>query len=197
MPILGIIASQITGHLNNNSYESIATVNVSSGGASTVSFSSIPGTYKHLQIRGFSQTNRPIYTTDNALMLLGNGSIDTGANYSKHSLYSDYQNGSAVYADGSANSSDINAIFTTTGVASAFGACVIDILDYSNTNKYKTIRSLSGADANGTVALYNPSVGIASGSWRSTSAVTNIRFSPVTGTGFNQYTSFALYGVKG
>ena len=34
------------------SYESIATTTVGSGGASSITFSSIPATYAHLQIRG-------------------------------------------------------------------------------------------------------------------------------------------------
>jgi hypothetical protein len=49
MPILGIIASsKLTV---SNSYESIATTTVGSGGSATVTFSSIPATYKHLQVR--------------------------------------------------------------------------------------------------------------------------------------------------
>jgi hypothetical protein len=52
MPILGIIASAITGNLVTTSYESIETVTVGSGGSATVlTFSSIPATYTHLQIR--------------------------------------------------------------------------------------------------------------------------------------------------
>ena len=54
MPILGVIASQITGHLSTNSFESIQTVTVGSGGQSSISFSSIPSTYKHLQLRCFA-----------------------------------------------------------------------------------------------------------------------------------------------
>ena len=49
MPILGIMASQISGHLSNPSYESIATYTVGAGGSSTMVFSSIPQTYKHLE----------------------------------------------------------------------------------------------------------------------------------------------------
>jgi hypothetical protein len=48
-PMLGIMASQISGHLSNTAYESIATVDASS--SSSVTFSSIVGTYTHLQVR--------------------------------------------------------------------------------------------------------------------------------------------------
>lgn len=178
-------------------YDALATVTVPSGGAASIEFAGIPTGYKHLQIRGINQTNRTTYNTDNAIMLLGNGSIDTGANYSKHSLFSDYQNGSVVYADGTANASNMSGfLFTTTGVSGAFGVFVIDILDYANTSKYKTVKALSGADGNGTVAGYNSSVGLASGGWRNTAAITNIRLAPQLGTLFNQHSTFALYGVK-
>lgn len=177
-------------------YDALSTVTVPSGGVASVTFAGIPTGYKHLQIRGITQTNRTTYTTDNAYLSVGNGTIDTGANYSKHNLYSDFQNGSAVYADATTNATDACNIFTTTGVASAFGGFVMDILDYADSNKYKTIRTLSGADANGTVAGYNPSVGLASGSWRSFSAITTIRFTPLTGTLFNQHSQFTLYGVR-
>jgi hypothetical protein len=53
MPILGIIASAITGNLVTTSYESIETVTVGSGGSATVTFSSIPATYTHLQIKRY------------------------------------------------------------------------------------------------------------------------------------------------
>jgi hypothetical protein len=53
-PMLGIMASQISGHLVTNSYESIQTVTVSTATPS-ITFSSIPATYKHLQIRGLEE----------------------------------------------------------------------------------------------------------------------------------------------
>jgi len=75
--------------------------------------------------------------------------------------------------------------------ASIFGVTVTDILDYKDTNKYTTIRVLTGYDTNGAgdVLLY-------SGNWRSTSAVTSIVLFPASGN-FNQYSQFALYGIKG
>jgi len=64
----------------------------------------------------------------------------------------------------------------------------MDIFDYSNTNKFKTSRELGGYDLNG-----SGGVGFISGNFRSTSAITSIAFA---GTTFQQYSSFALYGVK-
>jgi hypothetical protein len=78
-----------------------------------------------------------------------------------------------------------------------FGAGIVDILDYANTNKYKTIRSLTGHDHNGVIAGIHAIVNLNSGSWRSTSAINSIVIGVVSGTAFNQYSSFALYGIKG
>jgi hypothetical protein len=52
--ILGIIASSRLAAVGD--YESIATVSVGGGGAADVEFTSIPGTYTHLQIRALSIT---------------------------------------------------------------------------------------------------------------------------------------------
>ena len=179
MPILGIIASQNYPRITS-SYESIATVTVGSGGSSTINFSSIPSTYKHLQIRGIART-----ATNVSLGLRFNS--DTGSNYSRHFLNG---NGSSAGAGGGANSTTAYA-GTTATAASAFGANVIDVLDYQNTNKYKTVRALSGADNNG-----SGFVQFMSGNWRNTNAVTSIDIIQVDGDSFTQYTQFALYGIK-
>jgi hypothetical protein len=77
----------------------------------------------------------------------------------------------------------------TSAAASIFGAGIVDILDYANTNKYKTLRALAGVDFNG-----SGRVGLTSGLWQSTSAINAIT---LEGSSFVQYSSFALYGIKG
>jgi hypothetical protein len=74
-----------------------------------------------------------------------------------------------------------------------FSSQVIDVLDYQNTNKYKTTRTLLGTDTNGGT---NRGVEFSSGLWQSTSAVTQIDLI-AGGTTFSQYSSFALYGIRG
>jgi hypothetical protein len=73
---------------------------------------------------------------------------------------------------------------------SVMGGMIIDILDYANTNKYKTVRELGGyaGSADGFVALV-------SGIITSTSATTSITLTPAAGN-FIQYTHAALYGIK-
>ena len=170
-----------------SSYESIATVTVGSGGASDVTFSSIPATYTHLQVRAIARSNASD-TGRNIIMQLN---TDTGGNYSLHYLEA---NGSSVSAGGGASTTYMlsGRMTAATATASAFGALVIDVLDYANTNKYKTIRCLTGADTNGA-----GSVRLDSGNWRNTNAITSIKFTSSEADNFVQYSQFALYGIKG
>lgn len=183
--IPGIIASSYPRV--SNSYESIATVTVGAGGSSSITFSSIPSTYKHLQIRGIGRTARA-NADDNAYIRFNS---DTGNNYAWHSLYG---TGSSVtaYAVSTTNYAQILATSANSTTASVFNGSVIDILDYANTNKYKTVRALSGFDANGSGIIY-----FNSGLWQNTSAITTIDLAGITGSNWSQYSSFALYGVKG
>jgi hypothetical protein len=184
MPILGIIASsKLTV---SNSYESISTVTVGSGGASEVNFTSIPSTYTHLQIRG-------IFRGASGGLDINQFRInaDTGSNYATHLIQG---NGSTATAnERTANTSCINGDLQpgSSSTASVFGATVIDILDYANTNKYKTVRHLGGVDLNGSGVI-----DFGSGLWMSTSAITAFRIFTF-GVDFAEYTTFALYGIKG
>ena len=184
MPILGIIASSMQGAVGD--YESISTTTLT-GNQSTITFSSIPSTYKHLQLRFIAKTDRA-ETDDYVLMKLNS---DATANYSWHIIRG---NGSAAIAGGSANASNIRLEYAASGNSGAsniFAASVLDILDYADTNKYKTTRILNGMDLNGSGWIY-----FSSGNWRSTSAITSITLTPSFGTNFMQYSSFALYGCK-
>ena len=184
-PVLGIIASSVLGAVTATSFESIATVTVGSGGAANVEFTSIPGTYTHLQIRALGQTSRSGFNVDTLRFQVNS---DTGSNYSWHHLRGD---GSATEGKGSATQTDIQAeraLGTTTG--GSFGGVVMDILDYANTNKYKTFRLLGGVDANGSGAIT-----FTSGLWRNTNAITSIKLYG-DAANFSNYTHFALYGCK-
>ena len=166
---------------STNSYESIATVTVGAGGQAAIEFTSIPATFKHLQVRAFSRVSGGTGYA-NAIM---NG--DTTAKYSFHYLRG---NGSTATAAGGANQNQYY-LDSITNTASTFSGHIIDILDYTSTNKAKTVRILGGFDANGSgqIELY-------SGLWFATpAAVTTLKF---TGSSsFQEYTKFALYGIKG
>ena len=170
------------------SYESIATVTVGSGGAANVEFTSIPATYTHLQVRGIGRSLEANTGVDVPYVTFNS---DSGSNYSWHQLVG---SGSSASATGAASTSFMRGglIALNSEPASVFGVVVIDILDYANTNKYKTIRSLSGTDYNNT----SGNVGLFSGSWRNTNAITTIKIA-ASAANLAQYSQFALYGIKG
>jgi len=183
-PMLGIMASQISGHLwaPSGAYDSIATVSVGSGGSSSATFTSIPSTYTHLQIRCvMSHSNGAVSP---GIYLEANGDT-TAANYYSHRLIG---NGSA--ASSTSNALALIGSNMNTSITSQHNL-IIDILDYTNTNKYKTLRSLGGYEDNsiGTVNM-------TSELWMNTAAITSIVISNKSDN-WNQYSSFALYGIKG
>ena len=159
-----------------------------SGNATSITFNNIPQNYDHLQIRTVARTDRAADTQDAINMRFNS---DTGSNYSWHYLSG---NGSSVSSGASSSASFIfNCVIGTAASSTAgmFGVSVIDILDYSNTNKHKTSRVFTGNDANG-----NGLCQMYSGNWQNTSAITSITFIPNVGTNIVQYSTFALYGIK-
>jgi len=179
MPILGIIASSKFGDAGD--FESIATTTLSTTTAS-VTFSAIPATYTHLQLR---ITARSTGSLDVIYRLNGD---TTAANYRTHLLYG---NGTSATSGTIANEAYITDIASTSTIADAFGVAVVDFLDYANTNKYKVTRSLGGFDMNGATGY----ILLISSLWQNTNAITSITMNPITGS-FAQYSSFALYGIR-
>ena len=165
-------------------YESIATVTVSSNG-SNVTFSSIPQTFKHLQIRLIAQA----YNAGQGEYKLTFNSSG-GTNYAFHALHG-YSGGSA-YGYASQNGIYFNRLNGSTNNALTFSPGIIDILDYSDTTKNKVSRQLAGFDDNG-VGGYSQ-LDFSSGLWMNTSAITQIDISRTDG--FSAGSHFALYGVK-
>jgi hypothetical protein len=173
-------------------YQSIATTTVGSSGQSTITFGSIPSTYKHLQIRYIARNSG---TGDNFIALKWIFNSDSTAVYSNHYIYG---NGSvtgsaALTSTTSAGGAGLLGMIhdNATGYTNMFGAGVIDILDYANTNKYKTCRLLGGEDLNGSGRVY-----LMSSNWQKTTAITQIDLSFETGNCM-EYSQFALYGIKG
>ena len=188
-PIPGIVASQITGHLfpwNASDYESIATINVSGTSTTQITFSSIPSTYKHLQLRYITRISYNVGNYGNLSSTVNNDT--TGTNYYQHILSGDGASASAV------GYNDTPYVWTTTDNAGSgtFAVGVIDYLDYTNTNKYKTSRQLQGADNNGSGV-----VRLVSGLWKNTAAINRLDVFWGGSIYFIAGTQFALYGIKG
>jgi hypothetical protein len=173
-------------------YESIQTVTVGSGGAPSVTFSSIPSTYTHLQIRAIARSTIAGTNADNIALRIN---ADSGNNYTTHALRGSNQEATAS-AFANLSYGYIPSTSPSSGnLSNTFCGAVIDLLDYRNTNKTKVLRTLSGFDENnssGNTGAAN--IQLSSVLWNSTSAVTSIEF--VNSGNFAQYTTFALYGIK-
>lgn len=180
---LGMMAGSL---LAGGNFEPISTITVGSGGASSITFSSIPGTYQHLQVRALLRTARA--QVDDLVAVRANS--DSGSNYVWHRLLGD---GSGVAASGSTSQTyaGVGYMAAANDASSMFGALVLDVLDYSSTSKNSTFRSAYGEDSNG-----SGSVGILSGLWLSTSAITGLRLLSTTSSNFAQYSTAALYGIR-
>jgi len=182
MPILGIIASAISGNLfaPSGAYDSIATTTLSSAAAS-ISFSSIPQTYKHLQIRCFYKTSS---TGANMKISYNSGAITL--------VNSHYLTGDGATASAGRDTGGPIISLQAGNAANTYYAQVIDLFDYTSTNKNQTLRTLGGGDFNGSGTIF-----LISGLSTSTTAISQITLSLNTAHDYSQYSSFALYGVKG
>ena len=187
----GVVASGISGNLfaPSGAYDSIATITAGSGGASSVTFGSIPTTYTHLQVRGVARSTTG-GTAQDEIQLTFNGV--SGSSYAYHFMYG---NGATAVASAGTSQAYIRSAFAprASATANSFGTLIVDVLDYANTNKNKTIRSLSGGDLNDDKGL----IALCSGVFMSTTAITSVTFRPESGNSFPQYSSFTLYGIKG
>jgi len=188
----GLIVMQILAGVGagpKGDYESIATTTVGSGGSSTITFDNIASTFKHLQIRAIGRTDRASQTLDSFRIQFN--SITTTAQYRSHFLYG---SGASVASADEGNTAGIVAYRMTASSATSgqFGASIVDIVDYADTNKHKTSRCLGGTDQNGSGEVYS-----SSGVWMNTAAISRIDIVPNIGTNFVQHSQFALYGIKG
>lgn len=172
-----------------NSFESIATA-TGTGSSDTITFSSIPSTYQHLQLRWIARDVSATAALE-SLLIRYNGVSTTS--YAYHYIEA---NGSSVTAGGigfSDTSWNLGNSMAKGGLASGIMAVgVIDIHDYASTTKLKTSRAFTGGDNNSTAGKVN----LYSSLFNSTSAISSITIIS-GGSSFATTTQFALYGIKG
>ena len=174
----------------NTSYDPAATFLIeritATGGSTTLTFTSIPSTYKHLQIRGIGKS-----ASSGEYAGLIRVNTDSGNNYSTHTLYG---NGSSAGASGTASNNNVGGIRVAQSTeTNTFGAVIADFHDYADTTKYKTIRTFTGADGN--VSNTNYRIMLASGVWLNTAAITSISLLQLGNWAAGS--TFALYGMVG
>ncbi len=166
-------------------YTLISSVTVGSGGAATMSFTSIPSTYTDLLVKMSGRSDAGSFTT----YLRFNS--DSGNNYTWVNLYgfsgvaySDTSGGSLSYAwGGYTNGSGLTA--------STFGNSEIYIPNYAGSNK----KSASAEGVTETNAANGVSLGIGASLWSNTAAISTITLLPIVGN-FVQYSTAYLYGIS-
>jgi hypothetical protein len=186
-------SNSATPTLNPGYFESIST-GVGTGSNTTITFSSIPSTYKYLQIRGFYVCNN---SSDDRMNMLVKFNGDTTSTNQAHFL-----RGRDVGVD-SFNDARASGNFVVwnsgySSIATSYligGVSIIDIHDYASTTKYKTVRSRGGID-DSNVSAGSAAMVLGSALWENTSAINSITLTSQAGT-FTTNTKFALYGIKG
>lgn len=134
-------------------------------GASSVRFTNIPQTFTHLQMRYFIRGSDAGGIAFTAMSLNQN---EFTTNYSFHIIQGD---GASASSSGGANAGGVSSLYSpaSTATANVFASGIVDLLDYTNTNKNKVTRTLHGFDANGSGQLV-----VSSGQLLSTGAITSI-----------------------
>lgn len=182
---LGILAASGAG--GGGAFESIATA-TGTGSSGTITLNSIPAGYQHLQLRWKARTTE----SQTEGYFIGRFNNDSGTNYMGiHYLFGD---GSSRYAGAGSTGQTAMVLERPSGAdatSGVMGVGIMDLLDYANTSKYKTVRTFCGIDnnGNGTVWLY-------SNLYNSTSAISRIDLITASGS-WTSDTQFALYGIKG
>jgi hypothetical protein len=179
------------GTTATSAFDSLGAVLVSTA-TSTITFSSIPQTYQHLQIRWVAQTNRATYGFDDLRVTFNS---DSSALYTTHLVFG---NGTTVSTGEDTNASFTNIINSagTTTSGSWWGTAIVDVLDYANTSKLKTMRYINGVDLNGNNITLPGRVNFGSGLYRSLNAVSTITIVSGASATFQPNTQFSLYGIK-
>jgi len=174
-----------------SAYYQIATILSPSGSGYT--FSNIPQTYDHLELRIFGKDGRnPLYSSCNVQI---NG--DTAGNYNMVAPQVDSRVG-APYG-GESFSAGFGAFVYWPGASSStyWGSGSIKIFEYTNTNKNKTMIFNGGYVGYGDGTSEQGMVTSGMGNWRSTAAVTSLVLTTNGGSSFAAGTRLSLYGIKG
>lgn len=192
-PILkGVVASQITGRLSTNSFESIASATGGTG-IDTITFNNIPATYKHLEIR-YSARSAGGTNLDCSVLAMKFGN-DAGAYYGRN-ISLGTTTGRSVGMEANANFADAGLAMGSSAASNVYVSGVLTIPDYRNTSIYKHWIGYAGA-SQGT----NAREGLVWSSWgnytANQNAITRIDLTVSSGNAFTADSVFALYGMKG
>lgn len=185
--LLGILNSQASGGAAGSSYELIETKTLGSN-TSSIEFTSIPQDYKHLQLRAVVRSTRTDSFADlNAIRVNSN----SGSIYDRSEMAGA---GSNPFNQTSYSQTSL-AFWNAASVSGQnnWSAMIVDLLDYSSDVKNTNFRLLHGyAETN----QNDQRASVMFGQWRSTSAVTSLRFFSLSYS-LLANSRFSLYGIRG
>jgi hypothetical protein len=181
--------SNVVGPSELTAYNSIASYTVTSASTSSITFNTIPQTYKHLVVRMSLKVTGSSLAT---IWYYPNG--NTGS--SDYYYYQMYSNGtSRSSGGGSGQTGSDTAYVPSASQTNAFGASIMLLPDYTNSTSIKSQQTLTGFAA-GSGANFIILRGGAYYGTGSTNPITSLTFTPNTGS-IAQYSTIALYGIKG
>lgn len=161
----------------------IATVELGAGGASTIDFTSISATWTDLVIKISARTNRTLEVDG---IKLSFNSDTNAANYS----------GKRLYGTGTSTGTDsvwyaMPFMSAANATSSCFSNTEIVIPNYAGSTQKRW--SIDGVGENNGTTTY---LGLGTGLWTGTAAITSVSIIPEVGTTILQYSSATLYGIK-
>lgn len=163
-------------------FELISAVTVGSGGASTISFSSIPATYTDLCLKLSARTARADASDVVAINFNGSSS----------GITMKYLQGTGSSASSSSSSTYIwTRVSAANNTSNTFGNAEIYIPNYAG-GSYKSVSTDGVSENNATEAYTN----LVAGLWSSTAAITSIALTSANGESFVQYSTAYLYGIS-
>jgi hypothetical protein len=192
MPILGVIASSTRQGqaTDTGAMFPIFATTVGSAGAASVTFSNIPSTYTHLQLRTYTRSTNGNSNDAGGMNTTFNS--DTTASYAFHYMIASGGGTNQITTGNASSNTNFVMGFTNSSNYNAtnYSGSIVDILEYKNTSKLKTVRAYGGNDGNTAGFVW-----FCSGLWQKTNAITSITITPWSGS-FTQYSTLALYGLK-
>jgi hypothetical protein len=163
-------------------YDSIASTTLTSS-ASTITFSSIPSTYTDLIIVFQCTASSANMNFD---FRVGNGTVDSGTNYSGTYLVGAGSASSTRLSNQDTMRSGQNCFIRTSGDVFQ---CITQFMNYSNTTTNKTVIHRL---ANANQSVVETSVSL----WRSTSAINIITLGSFGSATMAAGTTATLYGIR-
>lgn len=187
----GMFAAEISGHLFSpaGAFDALSFITLSGTPTTAISFTSIPQTYTHLQIRAYGR----VLEATNSSNILFTFNSDSGSNYSYEYLY----NSSNTTVGGGATNPNAGyglgfRFPGTSNTASHMGHGYMNIPDYSSTTKNKSLSGFTGHDGNS--GFPNGQTFYWASDWTGTAAISTITLSNTTG--FASGSVFTLYGIR-